>query len=166
MMLREPKLGEVKIMIPFIPPSVNHYKKPKNGGRGYYVTAVAKRFKEAVAVLSKGSVDSSLYKVTVRIFLGKNQRGDAANFEKCIGDGLQDAGIITNDSKIRHYDIHVDRDWENPRTEIHVAPYHALGAVAVRPTRGQALENVLKAPAGRPCSLHGAVICLQCHKPN
>lgn len=170
-LLREPRRDEVALVVPFTPPSVNHYKKPIKGGRGYYVTKAALKFKEAVALLSKGSVDAHSYKVCVTIYLGKGKRGDAGNFEKCIGDGLEDAGIITNDSKIRHYDIKVDRDWKNPRTEILVTPLETKASQDLTEIN-QELNNLDWQPplAIKPkvevrrklCALHGAAVCRQC----
>jgi Holliday junction resolvase RusA-like endonuclease len=121
-------LSSLQLVIPLIPPSVNHYKTPFLDRRGRTRYAVKKEFiafKWAVAAIVHGRVmrDAKCYRVSVLIFLGKGQRGDAANFEKGIGDGLQDARVFKNDSRIKRYHIEVSRDWSNPRTEILVEVY-------------------------------------------
>lgn len=121
-------LTSLHLVVPVIPPSVNHYKTfvMNRQGRGRYIVSKAfKGFKWAVAAINAGRQmrDSKAYCVSVVVFLGKNQRGDAANFEKGIGDGLQDAGVFSNDSRIKRYHIEVARDWQNPRTEILIEVY-------------------------------------------
>lgn len=117
--LREPQLPELFFSIPLIPPSVNHYKVPKASGRGFYVTAEAKAFKAAVASLTRGSVNAKWYEVTSTIYLGKAAKGDADNFNKVILDSLVEARIITTDARVKPQVI-PERDWSNPRTEIHI----------------------------------------------
>jgi Holliday junction resolvase RusA-like endonuclease len=121
-------LKSLHLVVPAIPPSVNHYKTPFQDRRGrthYRVSKAFKAFKWAVAIISAGRQmqDSKAYKVSVILFLGKGMRGDAANFEKAIGDGLEDARVFVNDSRIKRYHIEVARDWQNPRTEILVEVY-------------------------------------------
>lgn len=118
--LRLPELAELDIVVPLVPPSVNHYKMPLPGGRrGCYVTPEAKQFKAAVAALSRGSVRADWYEVTVTIYFGKDQRGDADNCLKVPLDALVDARIITTDSRVKPHAI-PERDWDNPRTEIKI----------------------------------------------
>lgn len=117
--LREPQLPEMLISIPLIPPSVNHYKIPKASGRGFYVTAEAKAFKAAVASLTRGSVNAKWYEITITLYFGKNQKGDADNFNKVTLDALVEARIITTDARVKPQAIPL-RDWDNPRTEIHI----------------------------------------------
>lgn len=178
--LREPRQQTMRFSVPLVPPSVNHYKRPKASGKGFYVTEEAKAFKAAVACLSKGSVEAKEYFVGVLVFFGKGQRGDVGNLEKCIGDGLQDAGIIGNDAKIKKYQIEVSRDWDEPRTEIFVCPL-ADAPVGdwwsrIETVRRMAVESGIDiietqmVPTGvlvphnntGPCRLHGAAICRQC----
>jgi Holliday junction resolvase RusA-like endonuclease len=117
--LREPQLREMKFSIPLIPPSVNHYKIPKANGRGFYVTPEAKAFKAAVASLTRGSVKADWYEVKIMLYLGKNQKGDADNFNKVTLDALVEARIITTDARVKVQAIPL-RDWDNPRTEIEI----------------------------------------------
>ena len=119
----EPSQQSVRITVPLIPPSVNHYWKHSVvcGHLHSYVTPTGKAFLDAVAIFSRGQrVDAKRYAVTYRIFLGKGDRGDLANFEKAIGDGLAKAGVIHSDDAIYEYHQYKDRDIENPRTEIEV----------------------------------------------
>jgi Holliday junction resolvase RusA-like endonuclease len=122
---------ELELTIPLLPPSVNHYKQPYiNRLRriAYFVTPEAKAFKAAVATIAAGRTIAPetgyhkvRYELRVRIVLGKGQRGDGDNFMKCIADGLQEAGVIHSDARVKtwHTDLD-DQDRSNPRTEIFV----------------------------------------------
>lgn len=134
------KLGCVKsiiLEIPFTPPSVNHYKKPitlrtSNGPRlSFALTPEAKAFRDAVAIFARGQTLVPLtaieknkirYALTVTVFLGKNESGDADNYWKCIADSVVKAGVIHSDARVRKWHIEVeDEDRENPRTLIIVS---------------------------------------------
>jgi crossover junction endodeoxyribonuclease RusA len=116
-------VGDVKrleITVPLVPPSVNHYVKHTRDGR-HYVTAAAKAYKQAIAIYSRGKrVLAKQYKVKVVIYLGHRQRGDIDNFLKVVNDGLEEAGVIHSDGAIRSLAVEIERDAENPRTEITV----------------------------------------------
>lgn len=117
--LRQPvQAEEWHCSIPLIPPSVNHYKLPKRGGKGFYVSKEAKAFQAAVASLTTGSIKKDWYYITITIFLGFNQKGDADNFNKVILDGLVKARIITTDARVKNCNTFVERDALNPSTEI------------------------------------------------
>lgn len=133
--------------VPLVPPSVNHYKQPcvyrdRSGvtRKGQRITPEAIAYKAAVAIFARGEtiipaailaipkLSSQKYQLnklryTLRcvVVLGRGQRGDGDNFFKCIADGLQEAGVIHSDARIKHWNIDVDsNDRDNPRTEIHV----------------------------------------------
>ena len=113
-------MKELKLTIPLEPPSVNHYVKHTRTGR-HYVTAEAKAFIQAIAIIANGrSVAAKEYEVSYTVYQGKGRKGDVANYEKCVGDGLVKAGVIHSDSAITAYHQYKRRDWENPRTEIHI----------------------------------------------
>lgn len=115
--------GELKLTIPLVPPSVNHYKIKTRKGITF-VTKEAKAFKWAVALFARGeSVQAKAYAIEASVFLAKGQRGDGDNFWKCIADGLVDAGVIHSDAAVKHWVMNVARDPENPRTEILVRAY-------------------------------------------
>lgn len=122
--LREPQQSELRIVVPYVAPSVNHYKSHNRAGR-VYVTSEAKKFKFDVALLSRGSVRSAggWYDVQIRVYLGKGGRGDADNFAKICMDSLVDARIITSDARAKSSQ-EVHRDWVNPRTEIFVREWN------------------------------------------
>lgn len=150
-------LMSLHLVIPVIPPSVNHYKTfvTDRRGRGHYVVSKAfKGFKWAVAAINAGRQmrDSKAYRVSVVVFLGKNQRGDAANFEKGIGDGLQDAGVFRNDSRIKRYHIEVARDWQNPRTEILIEVYQPPAIPKLGEGANESGEVSLLSPNVRECT--------------
>lgn len=121
---------ELCFTVPLIPPSVNHYWKHAvvKGQLHSYVTSDGKAFLEAVAICARRRVVAAdlptskrRYAVTFRVFLGKGDKGDLANFEKAIGDGLAKAGVIHSDDAIDEYHQYKSRDWNNPRTEIEVS---------------------------------------------
>jgi Holliday junction resolvase RusA-like endonuclease len=110
----------IHIVVPLIPPSVNHYKMRTRKGVTF-VSREAKSFKEAVAICSRGlSADGEFFRVYIGIFLGKGGKGDVDNFAKCCLDGLVDAGVIHSDAAITSLTIEKSRDVANPRTEITV----------------------------------------------
>jgi Holliday junction resolvase RusA-like endonuclease len=179
--LREPIAAtQMQIVVPLVPPSVNHYKRPKASG-GFFLTQEAKNFKAAVASLSRGSVDAKLYYVRVNIYLGKGDRGDGDNFNKCVGDALVDARIIHSDAKIKKWDVEKFRDREEPRTEILIWPWDAYEQAAQNsgtpvpgesyvawvspsgPMISSASGTFRDLRPGRPCPTHGAIYCRQCH---
>lgn len=106
--------------VPLVPPSVNHYVKHTRQGK-HYVTPEGKAFKAAVGIFARGqSVNSKNYALAVTVYFGKGQKGDGDNLWKCIADGLKEAGVIRSDAAVKQWIMNVDRDWENPRTEINV----------------------------------------------
>ncbi len=131
------KLAAVKpiiLVIPFTPPSVNHYKKPitlrtSTGPRlSFALTAEAEAFRDAVAIFARGQTlipataaekREIRYALTVTLFLGKGERGDGDNYWKCIADSLVNASVIHSDARVRKWHLEVeDDDRENPRTII------------------------------------------------
>jgi Holliday junction resolvase RusA-like endonuclease len=127
----------LSFVVPLVPVSVNHYKKPvvfrKRGliFRSYALTDEAQAFKRAVAVFAQGQTlipddpkeqKKAKYELWARIYLGPRGRMDGDNGNKQIGDGLQDAGVILNDNAIKRW--HVEKfgdDRTNPRTEITIS---------------------------------------------
>lgn len=129
---QQEELTEIRFTVPLTPPSVNHYKVPFWNAReqriDYRITPEASAFLAAIAVLAGGrsitphSKRDQLrlrYALHVRVVLGKGERGDGDNFWKCIADGLQGAGVIHSDARVRVWALEVDdEDRQNPRTEI------------------------------------------------
>lgn len=118
-------MSELRIVVPLIPVSVNHYKKLRGRGRrGFYVTPEAIAFKEAVRLYARGQIlsfdEKSRYELAVHIYLGYKQSGDGDNFFKVISDSLVDAGIIRSDAAIDNWHLYKHRDRNDPRTEIMV----------------------------------------------
>jgi Holliday junction resolvase RusA-like endonuclease len=128
----------LRIEIPLVPPTVNHYKKPalfrrKSGGppvRGMVLTKQAIAFKAAVAICARGETLAPAkeserrkvrYMLHAAVYLGKNQRGDGDNFWKCLADGLVEAGVIHSDAAVSTWVIDVARDRENPRTVVEIS---------------------------------------------
>lgn len=111
----------LRIEIPLVPPSANHYKMPDWVHRRFYVTKEAQAFKDAVAIFARGqSITGKRLNVSIWVWLGKGDRLDAGNVEKVPLDGLEDARVFKNDAAVKELHIYVDRDWENPRTVIEI----------------------------------------------
>lgn len=114
---------ELCFSVPLTPISVNHYKVRTRRGITF-VTEEARAFKSAIAVFAGGrSVSAKEYVLEVRVYFGKNQKGDGDNLWKCIGDGLTECGVIHSDAAVKRWVLEVDRDWEFPRTEIAVSEF-------------------------------------------
>lgn len=113
-------VGELDFCVPLIPPSVNHYKKPKRGG-GYYVSREAIAFKKAVPICAKQmQVRHPYYAIEIYVCLGYGQKVDLDNCSKVILDGLVEGGQIHSDAAVTCLTLHKRRDWQNPRTCITV----------------------------------------------
>lgn len=111
-------MSEIRLSIPLVPPSVNHYKMKSKHGH-WYVTKEAIAFKQAIAIFAAHrSLPLGKYELEAIVYLGKGQRGDGDNFWKVIADGLKEAAVIHSDAAVKDWRIQVRRDKENPRTEI------------------------------------------------
>jgi Holliday junction resolvase RusA-like endonuclease len=127
----------LRIEIPLVPPTVNHYKRPaiirrrgKPPVKGQVLTDEARAFKAAVAICARGETVAPAteserrkvrYQLQAIVYLGKGQRGDGDNFWKCLADGLKEAGVIHSDAAVTRWNIDVARDRENPRTVVEVS---------------------------------------------
>jgi Holliday junction resolvase RusA-like endonuclease len=114
----------VKIIVPLIPPSVNHYKLRTRKGVTF-VSREARVFKMALVLSTRHACNdkpmiADAYAVEVVIYQGKGIKGDVDNYAKCVLDGLVDSGLIHSDSAITDLVLRKRRDRENPRTEITV----------------------------------------------
>ena len=92
--------------IPLIPPSVNHYKRPRLNQdltRGFYKTAEAQAFIDAVCMLSgRQPIAGEYFSVEMEFYLHSSDflRCDVDNFSKVCCDALTDAGLIPDDRYI------------------------------------------------------------------
>jgi Holliday junction resolvase RusA-like endonuclease len=117
-------MAEISFTVPLVPPSVNHYKKPRGRGK-WYVTGEAQAFKDAVALFARGKrVIAKTYAVDILIYLGANAKGDIDNYAKVVLDGLKDAGVIHSDAAVTVLHMRKARCGpsaaDHPRTEIYV----------------------------------------------
>jgi Holliday junction resolvase RusA-like endonuclease len=99
-----------RFTVPLLPPSVNHYKKPKRGG-GWYRASESVTFVDAVCVFSgKTLVTGNFYSVEIFFFLGPSKRNlssnDLDNFQKVGIDALVRAGVIKTDGRILDLHLH------------------------------------------------------------
>jgi Holliday junction resolvase RusA-like endonuclease len=115
-------MSKLHILIPCLPISGNEYKVPNWKLRQFFVTKEAKAFKESIGWLVQGQepLTGKRLKATIVVYLGKGDRLDAGNVEKCILDALQQHKAIGNDSRIKELHVYMERDWEYPRTVIDV----------------------------------------------
>lgn len=92
----------VVLTISELPWSVNAmYANRKGSGRGRVKVKGYRLWREAMAWEIKVQRPPRFdRRVAVKVDLPRHTRGDAANREKAIGDLLQDAGVVTNDSLI------------------------------------------------------------------
>lgn len=124
---------QVEIQVPgLIPPSVNHYLTKKIRARrdgSVYIAALpspeARAFKDAVAIFAQGcsvapperEQKKCRYRVSIDVYLGFRQRGDADNFAKVCLDALQDSRVIHSDANVQTCNVTVHKDdRSNPRT--------------------------------------------------
>lgn len=96
--------------VPLLPPSVNHYKKPRRGG-GFYRAVECTSFVDAVCVFSKKfKVTGNFYMLEIWFFLGPSKRNlssnDLDNFQKVSIDALVHAGVIKTDGRILDLHLH------------------------------------------------------------
>lgn len=104
--------------VPLLPPSVNHVWKRKRNG-GMYLSAEAKAFGDAVAMLARPHVTDSwpvpqqrhsydppiFYELELTVYVREKSylRLDADNFSKCAVDSLTKARLITDDRYIKKH---------------------------------------------------------------
>lgn len=120
-------MSELRLEIPMIPPSGNHYKTykiviPKNGGRAFaqwYLTKEAEDFYGCVAMVAGGRfLTGSSLEISFVVFLPAGRRYDVDNYPKCILDSLKHASVIRDDIDVDDLHCHRRRDPLNPRTVI------------------------------------------------
>ena len=103
-------MSELRLEIPLIPPSGNHYKTyrivaPRSRAQPFaqwYLTPEAEAWNEAVAAINGGRrlLGKDLVLSFVVYLRDRKSMPDLANCEKCIGDALQKCGAIENDRYI------------------------------------------------------------------
>jgi len=114
---------ELELIIPIIPPSVNHYKKPyanrfgADNGKGkicWYRTAAADTFMDLVAIHARGQqIHLEAYYIEVWLNLGPKERMDVDNCGKVILDSLVKAGVIHSDAAVTDLALHKRRAAES-----------------------------------------------------
>lgn len=72
---------------------------------------------QALCMGKEGPIERPVH--VMALFYRDARRGDLTNYQQALGDALQSAGIIANDSLIESWDLSrklIDREW--PRVEI------------------------------------------------
>jgi hypothetical protein len=94
------KTATVVFTVPLSPPSVNHYKLPNRQG-GWRLSREAQAFKDAVCVLGRQfQAPPAPYFVTLIYGFGPKAQIDVDNAAKLVLDGLEAAGLVSNDSQV------------------------------------------------------------------
>ena len=118
------------IMVPMVPPSVNHYVRHFGGNR-HVKTEEAKTFHDHlwISSLSCKPVVAERFHVAITIFLGRKQKGDVDNFPKLVLDTLAKRGMFQDlkgrklsDSHVTKLTVQKSRSVKNPRTVIFIEP--------------------------------------------
>jgi Holliday junction resolvase RusA-like endonuclease len=94
-------LKNLELIVPGIPPSVNHYVQHSRGR--HFRTPEALRFQDDLAIMARGrcvGTGKCRYSVEIEIQLGPKQKGDIDNFPKCVLDGLVIARVIHSDAAV------------------------------------------------------------------
>lgn len=119
-------MNDLRIVVPGVPPSGNHYKTyrivPAGKGRSFvqwYHTPKAKAWWELVAAAANGrSMLAMSYQVHFIVYRETLRNVDVDNYTKCIFDALTRARVITDDKNIDDFHGHRRLDRANPRTVI------------------------------------------------
>lgn len=100
----------LRLRLPW-PPSVNHYYVSIPGG-GKALTEVARQFRRDVSAIAyremlAAEVEQFNGPVSVQITLAPpdNRKRDTDNGLKALFDALQHAGIVADDSQIKHHEV-------------------------------------------------------------
>lgn len=119
-------MSELRLVVPMIPPSGNHYKTyrivfPKSGSKAFvqwYHTAEAEAWWAAVAMVNAGRhIAGSSLEVSYVVF-AVERRIDTDNFAKTILDALTHCHAIEDDRYVDDVHGHRRIDKLNPRTVI------------------------------------------------
>ena len=125
-------MPELRIEIPGIPPSGNHYKTYRVVGKHvqWYHTAKAKAWWGTVAVFARGRQLRALYYVvSYVVYFPTARKQDVDNFAKCVLDGLSRAGVIDDDAGVVDLHGYKRLDRANPRTVIVIKGNYILDSL-------------------------------------
>jgi Holliday junction resolvase RusA-like endonuclease len=118
-------MSEIRLVVPMIPPSGNHYKDfqiitplGKKPFVQWYHTAEAKAWWGMVEMVAGGrKLRGPSIEISYIVFLPQ-RRADVDNYSKCIFDALTEAGVIKDDRYVDDFHGHRRIDPLNPRTVI------------------------------------------------
>jgi len=111
-------MRKIKIILPFIPPTINKYIGRSNI---WEYQKDKKKIHEAIRLSTIGKrYNISKCKMVITYYFKDKRRHDPSNYDKAIMDGLVEANIITDDNYgvITEFTTKGDYDKNNPRTEI------------------------------------------------
>jgi Holliday junction resolvase RusA-like endonuclease len=119
-------MSELRLVVPMIPPSGNHYKTYRiatpRGGKSFvqwYPTPEAEAWWGAVQIINAGrAVRGQSLEISYIVFLPTGRASDVDNYAKCIFDALTKCGAIEDDRYVTDFHGHRRVDLNNPRTVI------------------------------------------------
>jgi Holliday junction resolvase RusA-like endonuclease len=118
-------MSELRIVVPMIPPSGNHYKdcrivvtRNRKPFLQWYHTPEADAWWWAVAMSANGrQIRGNVLEISYIVFLPRRS-ADVDNYSKCIFDGLTKCRAIEDDRYVDDFHGHRRIDKLNPRTVI------------------------------------------------
>jgi len=119
-------VSELRIVVPAVPPSGNHYKKYRvirsRTGESFvqwYHTDLAEKWWALVDRAAGGrQLISESYEVHFIVYRETLRNTDVDNYSKCIFDALTKAHVISDDRYVDDFHGHRRLDRANPRTVI------------------------------------------------
>ena len=104
----ETRNDDIVLHLP-LAPSVNHYWRQIRTGRGKFISAEGRKFREQVVEeVRQSGCDLELkseLRIEVIVFPGDYRRRDLDNYLKALLDSLEYACVIIDDSQVKHLTI-------------------------------------------------------------
>lgn len=111
-------MEEIKIVLPFIPPTINKYIGRSNI---FEYQNDKKKVHNAIRLVTVGkNYNINKCKMIITYYFKDKRRRDTMNYDKMLMDGLVEANIITDDNYnvITEFTTKGGYDKDNPRTEV------------------------------------------------
>ena len=99
---------QIKIYLPFLPPTLNHYLGQATGGRKYKTQEAVKFDTDVFYICSRKSIMAERLRCEMHFYFKKGRRGrksDIDNRVKPLWDSLVKAGVMKDDSLIDEFTV-------------------------------------------------------------